>query len=313
MKHILVPLDGSALAEQVLPYVRVLAPLLHADVLLLQALDHGGQEPFLAEEVVALDAVSGSVGGFERRSRTVRDMQHERARGYLADQAERLQRTGIEATTVVRIGAPAEVIIEMSDPNTLIAMATHGYSGVRRWALGSIADKVLHAATGPVLLVRGETPVAEPSLKRLLVPLDGSALAQQALPLAVELAGLNNAELVLLRSIEPFIDRYAELQPFGYTQPPDEAWILEQRADIKRDLATRAEQVRQRYPNTRAIVNDGYPAETIIDEAKRLEADLIVMATHGRSGLGRWALGSVADKVLHSTHTPLLLVRARRS
>jgi len=139
-------------------------------------------------------------------------------------------------------------------------MATHGYGGLRRWALGSVTDRVVHTATVPVCVVRSAAHVApgEHALTRILVPLDGSDLARQALPLAIELAKRASAELVVLRAVETHT----------------------QNASLM-------------------IMQSG--------------VDLIVMATHGYGGLQRWALGSVADKVLQAAPIPILLVRARAS
>lgn len=309
MKHILVPLDGSSLAERVLPYVREIAKVAKVDVTLLQVLDDRGQEAFIAEDSLVLHAAGNSASAPRRLPYDTEDAEY--ARGYLADQVADLKCEGIEVAAVIRVGSPAEIIVEMAGSrDTMIAMATHGYSGVRRLALGSVADKVVHLSEGPVFLVRGDIDVPQPQFRRLLVPLDDTPVAKQVLPCAIDFAEKAGAELLLLRAVEPFIDHYAELQPFGYTQPPDEQWLMEQRAEIKRELLSHAEIVRQHHAATRAMVCDGPPADVIVEEADRLGADLIVMATHGRSGLRRWAMGSVADTVLHHTHKPMVLVRA---
>jgi nucleotide-binding universal stress UspA family protein len=108
----------------------------------------------------------------------------------------------------------------------MIAMATHGYSGLKRWALGSVTDKVVHATSTPVFIARGAAPERAPALKRILVPLDSSALARQALPLATQLARSARAELLLLQAVAPTIEAYPGFPPRG--QPiPQLAEVLE--------------------------------------------------------------------------------------
>lgn len=312
MKHILVPLDGSSLAERVLPYVREIAKIAKVDVTLLQVLDDRGQEAFIAEDAMVAHADGTHTEAPRRPPYDAEDAEY--ARIYMTDMVGDLRRDGIEAQSIIRVGQPAEIIVEMAGAaGTMIAMATHGYSGVRRLALGSVADKVVHLSEGPVFLVRGDVEVAAPRFHRLLVPLDDTPVAKQVLPCAIDFAEQAGAELLLLRAIQPFVDHYAELQPFGYAQPPDEQWLMEQRAEVKRDLLGHAELVRQRHAATRAMVCDGDPAEVIVEEAQRLCADVIIMATHGRSGLQRWAMGSVADTVLHHTCKPMVLVRAHHN
>ena len=202
MKTILVPLDGSAIAEQILPAVRMLAPIMGAKVNLLHVVPEMDRfqletqddfrEPFATER--------------EQRMSSWDTLRHNAER-YLEPQAAALRAAGIGTTFEVRLGAPAEIIVDVSErgPVDLVAIATHGYSGIKRWALGSVTDKLVHAVHMPVLVVRGsaEPPVTEHALKRILVPLDGSALARQALPFAAELARATQAELILLTIAAP--------------------------------------------------------------------------------------------------------------
>jgi nucleotide-binding universal stress UspA family protein len=181
---------------------------------------------------------------------------------------------------------------------------------LRRWALGSVADKVIHATDAPVLLVRGQAqPVVQPP-RRILTPLDGSGLSRQALPLASEIARAARAELILLRAVVPMIEAYIGAPVLGRPLVENSETLNALYEYALDELKAEAASLRAEAPRvlTRAII--GYPAEVIIDEAREMDVDLIVMATHGYSGLRRWALGSVADKVLHATTTPLILVRA---
>jgi nucleotide-binding universal stress UspA family protein len=303
MKRILVPLDGSPLAEQVLPQVRVLAALLGADVHLLHVVRPAGSEVALARgggpAVVPVPAASWR----EQIHRTYATA-CEHATRYLALQATALQEAGIAVTTEVRFGTPADLILETAAMRgaSLIAMATHGRSGVQRWALGSVADEVTRSASMPVFITRGDSRALGPShpLRRMLVPLDGSTLAHSALPFAVELAKGSGAEIVLLTVQALAVpDRTPELHnPVAV------------RERLMLELYNVADAFGQPQVTITPVVVDGFPADAIVDEARYRDVDMIVMATHGRGGVRRWALGSVADKVLHTAAVPLVLVRA---
>jgi nucleotide-binding universal stress UspA family protein len=308
MKTILVPLDGSMLAEQVLPYVQLLAPILGAPVYLLRAISEVEQAQVLADIVVAptsgIPAIPSPVC---EQCTLTRLCQHTDC--YIAAQATQLGRAGVETYADMRVGAPANVTAAAATqwPEPLIAMATHDDQGLWRWARGSIADQLVHTTTIPMLLVRGRehaAPVA-PRLKRILVPLDGSALARRALPLAIELAALAHAELILLQVVAPSLDAYLRDFPVA----ADLRGAIHDQVQTAFDGAASAVE-RQSMRLTTAIAL-GSPAEAVAEEASRRQIDLIVMATHGYTGLQRWRLGSVADAVLHLTPTPLILVRGQ--
>jgi len=315
MHTIVVPLDGSELAAQVMPHVRTLAPLLDAHVHLLRvvpATPPGDSESWAQVLISVYGAPESEAARRDHHNDVIEEL-HQQAQAYLDTQAQMLRSAGIEVTSEVRTGSPAETIVEVAAahmPGALIAMATHGYSGLRRWALGSVADKVIHATDAPVLLVRGQAqPVVQPP-RRILTPLDGSGLSRQALPLASEIARAARAELILLRAVVPMIEAYIGAPVLGRPLVENSETLNALHEYALDELKAEATSLRAEVPRvlTRAII--GYPAEVIIDEAREMDVDLIVMATHGYSGLRRWALGSVADKVLHATTTPLILVRA---
>jgi len=307
MKTILVPLDGSALAEQVLLFVRLLAPLFTARVHLLVVITDAQKHHLIAHFAAA---PSGAVGEYETdwhwEQRAHMQLVHA-AEAYLTEQAQALRTAGLEVTFEVTNGAPAERIVDSAaqEPQALIAMATHGYSGLRRWSLGSVTDKVIRAARTPIFLVRATAqPTTSPqSLRRILVALDGSALAEQALPLAIELAAAAHAELVLLQAVP-------ELLPMHRPSPTIDFPALGH-AQALLYLHDVAERWHACEIAILPEVASGEPAQAIVDAAVSEHADLIVMATHGYTGVRRWALGSVADTVLHTSTTPLLLVRAQ--
>ena len=247
------------------------------------------------------------------RQRHAFDILRQNAERYLEPHAKLLQAVGLDAGIDVRVGPAAEAIVEAAHGQDvkMIVMATHGYSGIKRWALGSVADKVIHATSTPVFIVRTDPPASEPTLRRIMVPLDGSELAWQALPLATELAKAAVAELLLVQAIPTTIEAFPGFPSRG--RPiPQLADVLEGRRDQpENELGAQADELRAHGVSVSTQVVQGHAAEVLVDEAARRRVDLIVMATHGYSGIKRWALGSIADKVLHATTTPLLLVRAQ--
>lgn len=315
MHTILVPLDGSARADQVLPHVAYLARQLRASVRLLRVVPEPLLETPLLQDVAAVDRVAARVHGPPVVSPV------ESLRSYAADDEHAavlaLRAQGLDVELEVEVGDPAETIVAIAESRrvTMIAMATHGYGGVRRWALGSVTDKVIQAAPAPVFVVRSAAHEARQQplgLRRLLVPLDGSPLAMKALPLATELAAASGAHLILLRALQTSaaIDQPAPLLSDERPRLPGDAY-LEASAQVFAELQALADQLHERHGVVVACnVRPGPAAEAIIEEAEQRDVDMVVMATHGYGGLRRWALGSVADKVLHGGETPLLLVRA---
>jgi nucleotide-binding universal stress UspA family protein len=184
-------------------------------------------------------------------------------------------------------------------------MATHDDHGLWRWARGSIADQLVHTTSIPLLLIHGRAHAApsSPRLKRILVPLDGSALSRLALPLAIELAALAHAELILLQVVAPSLEAYLRDYPIA----ADARGALHDQA--QQAFAPSAGAVEPQSMRLTTAIALGSPAEAVAEETSRRHIDLIVMATHGYSGLQRWRLGSVAAEVLHLTSTPLILVR----
>jgi len=313
MTSILVPLDGSACAERVVPYVRMLAPLLGAHVTLLQALDTDTPEALTAMVDQAAGYADGQMAAERPLPAThaaqpyLPDETRDRARSYLASQAAQLRTAGIQVTTRTAIGPAPDAILAVAEElqSSMIALSTHGRSGVRRWAVGSVTDRLVQATTRPVLVVRGGAhPTGSACVpRRILVPLDGSARSRQAVPFALQLAETTGAELVLLTAVVPLFAEYAMLPAI----PVEIQTGLS--AAIEQELNEFAADLRRQYARVTAVVLDGFAAETILDEAAHRDVDMIVMATHGRGGLRRWALGSVADRVLHAAAVPLVMVR----
>ena len=306
MKTILVPLGGAALAEQALPYAQMLAPLLQANIHLLRAISEPERAALLAGDLSQQQALAAPPVECAQCSLTTLC---EHTNCYIAEQTLRLRAADIDCDADVRVGTPAAIIAELAQdlPETLIVMATHGKRGLRRWVQGSVADKIVHDTSAPLLLVQqgNSRASAAPKLKRILVPLDRSALAQQALPLAIELAALAQAELILLWVVAASIEEYLRAFP---AESDAQCALHDQTAEALANFATL---LSTRTVEMTTAVGIGKPAQAIAEEADLRRVDLIVMASHGYTGLERWRLGSVADEVLHATTVPLLLVRSQ--
>jgi nucleotide-binding universal stress UspA family protein len=312
MRTILVPLDGSALAEQVMPYVRSLVSFMPSTIHLLHIVSEADRYHLLFDDPYGAGEPTSTVAVAQPTAvATSWDVLRQNATMYLSEQAERLNAAGFQADFEVRLGDVPETIADTAERigAKLVAMATHGYSGLRRWALGSVTDRVLHITNTPMLIVRGaEKKADEPRFKRIMLTLDGSPLARQATPLATEMATLAQAELVVVTAVAPPYLEAPEL--IGAYYSFDEA-LAAVRDRLPNQLGLYADVLKQHNVPIMPIAVSGLPAEAIVDEAAARNADLIVMATHGAGGLRRWALGSVADKIIHASTTPLLVVRAR--
>lgn len=293
---ILVPLDGSPLAEAALPYADAIARATGAPLRLLTVLDAEADTLAGRPAAVRTHLEQATQAGTEQ---------------YLELTATMLRAWGRTVTTVIRTGRPAAEILAAAaeDEVALIVMATHGRGGVQRLIIGSVADQVLRQGTRPTLLVGSAEPPGTPQpreLRRILLPLDGSALGAAALPLAIELAQAAGATLTLLR-VEPW-----------HTTLVAPADLPGSALDLAR-LDTAAEEAAQAYldsvcdrlPDTvhaETVVLRGPAATTLVDYVQRERVDLVVMSTHGRGGLRRLVMGSTADRLVRS-HLPVLLVR----
>lgn len=301
-ERILVPLDGSPRAELILPQLARLLRREDSEVLLLRAfhVPQGDAWMDLPRQNLALE--------------------REAAQKYVHDLAKRMAGQGAKVHGRVVEGLPASSILECADQEgaTLIAMSTHGRSGLSRWVMGSVAEKVVRASRVPMLLVRSfrptpkgdlePVPAAETPFRKILVPTDGSPTAMAAVTPAEKFAQLYGSEVVVLHVRIPYVPPGAVLPgmeagaPIVEPPPPPP----------EKDEATAAMAKRFEHAGlkvTRVSVL-GDPATEIVDHGFASGVDLIALATHGRSGLSRWMLGSVAERVLRHASVPLLIVRA---
>jgi nucleotide-binding universal stress UspA family protein len=278
--RILVPLDGSARAERILTQVERLLRREDAEVVLLHVSE-------LAYSLARMD--TAKLAKEERQTSSA----------YLKSAAEGLESRGIRARALQREGAVADGILRAANEvrATLIAMSTHGRTGLARFFLGSVAEKVLRGAPVPVLLLRSFAggATSAPPFRRILVPVDGSKTSARVIPAAADLARLFDADVTVL-SVAVAVE-------------PDATASEEAREEAEKVAA----RFQERGARARAMTAAGDPAAAILDTAEAEKADLIAMATHGWTGLTRWMLGSVTEKVLRHANLPMLVVRPERA
>lgn len=302
MPTILIPLDGSALAEQTLPYVQLLAPLLAARVHLLRVVAHADIDRLRTSGVAAQREVGGPVLTGWERARLLQDVLCRHAEDYLVGHARRLCAADLEVTVEVRVGPPEATILEVARAErvSLIALSTHGYCGLIRRTMSSVTSRIVRAASAPVLIVRSATITAladsEPLiLRRLLVPLSASAVDEQALTFAVDMAARARAEITLLHA-DP-------------SAAHDTSLLYQQRLRTAEQILDRAAEIgRQHQVQVSVARASGVLDQAIAEEAARHKVDMIVMAIHCRHRLRRWLFGSLADDVLHLATVPILAI-----
>ncbi|MEW6230846.1 MAG: universal stress protein [Chloroflexota bacterium] len=295
-KHIMVPLDGSRLAESVLPAALLLAQRFQARVTLVHVIE-------------------------ERPPATIHGERHlanvAEAEAYLDETAQRLRREGIQAETHVHSKEEDNVArgiaehLEELGPD-LIVISAHGSGGLRDTLIGSIAQQVLQRSTRPILLVR-PTAAGEPppfACRKLLLPLDGEAAHEAALPVAAAVAGACGSRVHLVQVVPTLGTLPGEEAASGMLMPSATRALL----DLAQQggegyLSHIAEELRAAGLSVSLEVCRGDPASEVVQAAERAGADLVVMATHGRVAAGAFWAGSVAPKVFGRLNRPLLLVR----
>jgi nucleotide-binding universal stress UspA family protein len=211
----------------------------------------------------------------------------------------------------VESGQAAETIVDRGSKDPLIAMATHGRSAAKHWLLGNIAQKVLQASTNPLLLVRPNQDVARESnvrLSILILPLDGSHLAEKTFPHAVYIANCLKLEVALIRAYNLPTTGY--FMASGITGPAIQEIKDRIKQEITEYLQSKAEQLRgEGIQNVSFVAMEGAGPEEIIELAQKTPGSLAVMSSHGRTGMGRWVLGSVTDRVVSYAGGPVLVIR----
>lgn len=286
IQRILVPLDGSLTSEAILPQVVRLAARKESEVILVRA-----EHPIVTENYAL-----------------IADIAMKGAKEYLLGIQERLRSYRIRTRTFEQMGSPADVILQIALDQrvSMIALATHGRTGLTRLILGSVAEQVLRSSPVPVLVLRpfssyeiakASRPEDEP-LRRILVPVDGSTLQRAVVPHALAFAKLFDARVVLLRVLSPVLEK----------EPPRSV-DDEEIENARHELREAAFKFSAAGVACLTLLEEGEAAPMILSVACEHDIDLIVMATHGRTGLAHVLLGSVAEKVVRKAPCPVLTIK----
>lgn len=295
-KRILVPLDGSKLAEVVLPVVRSLAEGMDAAVILLHMIErkppsviHGDRHLTQVEEALT----------------------------YLEEVRQRAFSSQMRVETHVH-DVPVENVAESITQHVqelhpdLIVMCNHGKGGVRDWLVGSMAQQVIAFGSTPVLLIKAgpdEPVVGSPQYKKFLVALDGEPDHEECLQLGGKLAQHYGAALNLVMVVQNYSNLCGEEAAMARLLPVSTAAMLDMAEVCAVDyLQGRAQPWLDAGMKLTIIVERGEPVQAILDVARRMEADMIVVGTHGRSGMSAFWAGSVGTKIISQANTSLFLV-----
>jgi len=296
INHILVPLDGSSLAECVLPHVLAIAPVTNARVTLIHVLEH----PENRNGNAPIDPMGWH-------------MQKQELQSYLEQTAERLKKSEVEASPVIVEGKSAESIIDFARANQvdLIALSTHGRTGLSGWNVSSVVQKVLLRSYRSILLARAYTapPPEKITYKRLFIGTDGSARAEFMLPVAISLAQYHNSEIVLGTVIQkpqiiqrmPLSEKDAKL--IHQLTEKNQKIAAHYHEQITTQLSLKGLQVK----STVAIAE--HTISALHDMVEELKADLVILVAHGESGERRWPYGSITTSFIAQGNTPLIIMQ----
>ncbi|HEX3244029.1 MAG TPA: universal stress protein [Chloroflexota bacterium] len=296
---IIVPLDGSDRAERAIPWAAEIARATGASITLVQIIPPAHTRPSRG---------LGAAFSTDVPENLPAEL-HAAAEQYLGRLRAEVEASGLETLIEVGHGDVAPSILDIADERgaSVIVVASHGHGGLTRFMIRSVAQRIAQQALIPVLVVRSSADSArQPSVKRILVPLDGSALAESGIELVNQLAD-TRAELVLARVVQPAT--IPGTGDIGYVV--DSAATEEALADAEKYLANQVEALDRVGLNTRHLVRTGNPGGELRKIADEQDVDLIAMTTHGRTGLDRFMLGSVADELIRHAAQPVLLVSAR--
>jgi nucleotide-binding universal stress UspA family protein len=291
-KHFLVPLDGSALAECVLPHTLALARAFQAQVTLLRVLA-------LPQSGTPVDILSWQ-------------MEKAEAEAYLGNLAVRLQTAGVTTETAVIAGQPTDGVIDYvhSHQIDLLVLSSHGENGVTDWHMGSVVQKVLLRSRISGLLVRADksiqTEQTDLRYQHLLAPLDGSLRATHVLPFVSTLARLYDARLLVVHvQSKPDMPRHTPLSP------ADKALAQQLTMHNHKAMTGHFDRLKSRLPaatDFRLLEHEDVAA-CLHELAETEQIDLVILSAHGYSGGSRWPYGSIATNLVANGMTPLLLVQ----
>ncbi len=296
INHILVPLDGSSLAECVLPHVMAIAPVTNAHVTLIHVLEHPDNS--------SVNSPIDPMGWH---------MQKQELQAYLEQTVEHLQISGLDASQALLEGKPAESIIEFAHVNNadLIALSTHGRTGLSGWNVSSVVQKVLLRSYRSILLARAytDTSAEEIKYKRLFIGSDGSARAEFMLPVAISLAQFHKSEVIIGTVVQkPQLIQRMPLSEEA-TKLIDQLTDENQKiaAHYHEQLTTQLSLKGIRVKSTVTVADHAVSAlHDMVDES---QADLVMLVAHGESGERRWPYGSIATSFIAHGSTPLMIMQ----
>ena len=287
LEKILVPLDGSKLGEAALSHGEELAWAFDSELHLLGVCDRGDDKHRRLMQAY-LDKKADDVG-------------------------RNVSETPLHVKAIVLDGEPASRINEyaLQERVDLIIVVSHGHTGIMPWTMGSTANKIVHGAPAPVLLLRAAAVKKKGPQKgtfsKVLLPLDGSEAGESALPYILEIAARLKSQVTLLSVVESG-QRVHTIGGLDFIRFPEQQ-VQKMKQELSGYLDSAVKRFRDRGIEARGEVRSGHAAEEIINYAKAAGARLVAMSSHGKSGLREWVFGSVSNKVLHAGKTHLLLVK----
>lgn len=318
--RILVPLDGSPYAAEALPFATRIARASGAELLLVAVFDTGVLYPsYFGPIPLPQSTIDEQFAAFD---------------AYLRELASRPETHGIAVRTTVLSGLTALTLLATIEDERidLVVLNSHGRHGVARWWLGSVAEYLTRSSPAPLLILRqppraGEDTREDPRAEtpwHAVIGLDGSAFAEEALAPTIQIAqalsGDQDAPIHLAQVVHPLSepDDLGQILTDTVQAHAAHAELVRQ---ARTELETVADRLRAQYPSaqiTRTVVESPDPAAALINLAEQPQDEatpgghlhtLLGVATHGRTGLARWTVGSVAARVLEGSHTPLVVIR----
>lgn len=301
----LVPLDGTEVSEGIIPFVTQFARGLDIGVVLATAIELDPHRTGLLSRLAG--GLTEPPTADMLRSRIERNV-----KARLEDLADRMALEGIASETSVRFGPVSDNIIRMAQDSgcDLIAMSTRGRGVVSSGLLGSVTYKIMHESPIPVLAITPERAErrwdSDYGIRQIIVPLDGSELAEAVLPYVSAIAGSMNMSVTLVRVLS--LDNVAYSEGYNLADMLGDV-EREMEAEARRYLIGVARRLREEGLEVEIEVLLGSASSMIADIANRTDHNMIALATHGRSGVSRLLMGSVAEAVVRTSGDPVLVVR----
>src|SRR5215208_6957781 len=305
MTVVLAPVDGSTRALHAVPWAEKLAGP-DGTVVLLRVVP---PQPDYAESLFSLV-------GAEDRVQEIQDTWARTAKADMDEAEALLSGSGVTVEQMVAEGEPDEEIVAAAARRgvQMIAMASHGRGAVGRAIFGSVADRVARTAPVPVLILRTPDEDVDPSVvvSRIVVPLDGSEIAARALPVASEVAKQLGAPVHIVRAVDaatalPMASGVFGAAPAVDPEVADQIW-QEAEAEARSTVTTAVSRLRAEGVDASGAIVNGSPFFAISEATQ--PGDLLILTSHGRGGVRRWLLGSVAEKLVREANAPVILVPA---